>query len=355
MKSRWSSIYTHGSPTGLLYSTNTIMHAPEVVIQLQNDLGRYLARTTLVVVSLVPPYVTMCKVYCEATLLWKNMSWPTPAYCVNEQLGYKNDHVSWSHLLVGQLFGKKKTPKMVKKKKKKKKNSLYSLRDFGSFRDAVFIPRASNEELSKIHLVFEREWQRREVSVSIRLERQVISGLRPTDQRRSAGTTFSGSDDWFLQLTRSYSATCTRSSQFQRWDAAKRRFSFRFQKALPVYWESALAWRLGERHKWMFFSDLRLHVVKLRVSVYSRVHLKFSKYGNVSAFSRIFRDMCCTCIMSDNVLAVGLFWRNDLGCASVVPSEQTSRSYIILDVMISDKSTLVLHACFNHLHVFSKK
>ena len=35
---------------------------------------------------------------------------------------------------------------------------MYSLRDFGSFRDAaaVFIPRASNEELSKIHLAFER-------------------------------------------------------------------------------------------------------------------------------------------------------------------------------------------------------
>ena len=71
-------------------------------------------------------------------------SWPMPAYCANERLGYKNDYVSWSHLLVGQLFGEKK----------KKKNSL---RNFGSFRDAVFIPRASNEELSKIHLVFERE------------------------------------------------------------------------------------------------------------------------------------------------------------------------------------------------------
>ena len=56
-------------------------------------------------------------------------------------------------------------------KKKLKKNSLYSLRDFGRFRDAVFIPRASNEELSKIHLAFEQEW-RHEVSVSIRLERQ---------------------------------------------------------------------------------------------------------------------------------------------------------------------------------------
>ena len=77
-----------------------------------------------------------------------------PAYCVNEPLGYKNDHVSWSHLLVGQLFGKKRNSENGIKKKKK---SLYSLRDFGSFRDAVFIPRASNEDLSKIHLVFERE------------------------------------------------------------------------------------------------------------------------------------------------------------------------------------------------------
>ena len=84
-------------------------------------------------------------------------------------------------------------------------------------------------------ILHSNENERHKVSVSIRFERQVISGVRPTDQRRSAGTTFSGSDDWFLQLTRSYSATCTRSSQLQRWHAAKRRFSFRFQKALPVY------------------------------------------------------------------------------------------------------------------------
>ena len=30
----------------------------------------------------------------------------------------------------------------------------------------------------------------------------------------------------------------------------------------------------------------------------------------------------------------GLFWRNDLGCASVIPSEQTASSYIILYVML---------------------
>ena len=123
------------------------------------------------------------------------------------------------------------------------------------------------------------------------------------------------------------SATCTRSSQLQRWDAAKRRFPFRFQKVLPER-----SHMLGERHKWMFLSDLRLHIVELRVLVYSRVHLKFCQIRKRCAFWRIFRDMCCTSIMSDTALAVGLFWRNDLGCASVVPSEQTSISYIILDM-----------------------
>ena len=45
----------------------------------------------------------------------------------------------------------------LKRKKKKKKNSLYSLRNFGSFLNAVFTPRASDRELSKIHLAFDRE------------------------------------------------------------------------------------------------------------------------------------------------------------------------------------------------------
>ena len=30
----------------------------------------------------------------------------------------------------------------------------------------------------------------------------------------------------------------------------------------------------------------------------------------------------------------GLFWRNDLGCASVIPSEQTASSYIILYLLL---------------------
>ena len=56
---------------------------------------------------------------------------------------------------MGQVFGKKKT-KMVKKKEKKEKKQPVQLERL-CVRDAVFIPRASNEELSKIHLAFERE------------------------------------------------------------------------------------------------------------------------------------------------------------------------------------------------------
>ena len=54
-------------------------------------------------------------------------------------------------------FLPKKSENGKKKRKKRQPVPVYSLRDFGSFRDAVFIPRASSEELSKIHLAFERE------------------------------------------------------------------------------------------------------------------------------------------------------------------------------------------------------
>ena len=60
-------------------------------------------------------------------------------------------------LWVSSLAKKKKNSENGKKKSKEKKDSLNRLRDFGNFRDAIFIPRASNEELSKIHLAFERE------------------------------------------------------------------------------------------------------------------------------------------------------------------------------------------------------
>ena len=139
-------------------------------------------------------------------------------------------------------------------------------------------------------ILHSNENERHEVSVSIRFERQVISGVRPTDQRRLAGTTFSGSDDWFLQLTRSYSATCTRSSQLQRWHAAKRRFSFRFQKALPVYCEIAHVWRKTQKN--VLVCDSSVHVVELRVLVYSRVHPKVLPNTETFLHSRVLFVTC---------------------------------------------------------------
>ena len=58
------------------------------------------------------------------------------------------------------------------------------------------------------------------------------------------------------------------STGMQRRDA----FHFVFKRRYRYTERSHM---LGERHKWMFLSDLRLHVVQLRVLVYSRVHLKF--------------------------------------------------------------------------------
>ena len=104
----------------------------------------------------------------------------------------------------------------------------------------------------------------------------------------------------------------------------KRRFSFRFQKALSS-WEPAHIWR-----KNVLVWSAILHVVERFVLLYTQ---SFAKCGSVYAFLRIFCDVCCTCIMSDNVLAVGLFWRTDRSAAEVVPSEQISSSYIVRDVI----------------------
>ena len=70
--------------------------------------------------------------------------------------------------------------KKVKKIKKLKKNCLKrSLAVFMILPYHAFIPMLPSKELPKIHLAFKQEWQRHEVSVSIRLEHQAISGERP--------------------------------------------------------------------------------------------------------------------------------------------------------------------------------
>ena len=239
--------------------------------------------------------------------------------------------------------------------------------------EAVFIPSASNKELPKIHLAFEREWQRHEVSVSTRLEHQLqtISGVQPN------GPTSIGWDNfqrlrWLVcsvdaVLLSNVRSTFTASAL--GWGAGRDASPFAFERHYHHESSIALVWK-----KSFCLSDLRLildhDVVELRMLLYSRTYLvffctykkpySFATYGNV--FLRIFLEVCCICIMSDNVLAdkfskdakvkltlfqkigqktfrrlrhrhvlaVCLFWRNDLGCASVVPSEQTSSSSLSL-------------------------
>ena len=175
-----------------------------------------------------------------------------PAYCANERLGYKNDYVSWSHLLVGQLLGKKNS------ENGKKKTACTAWGTFAVFAMLSSFPGPptksflksilhSNENDNVMKFQFRFAWnarsspafgQRTSVDQLAELSAAPMTGFfswRGLIQQRA------------LEL----------SSQLQRWDAAKRRFSFRFQKALPVYWEIAHA----EKHKWTFLSDLRFFML----------------------------------------------------------------------------------------------
>ena len=97
------------------------------------------------------------------------------------------------------------------------------------------------------------------------------------------------------------------SAGMQRRDA----FHFVFKRR---YRYTVRSHMLGERRKRMFLSELRFFCSCCRtwcVSVQPctpKVLPNTETFLHSRAFSRIFRDMCCTCIMSDNVLAVGLFW-----------------------------------------------
>ena len=99
---------------------------------------------------------------------------------------------------------------------------------------------------------------------------------RPTDQRRSAGTTFSGSesDDWYGGFFSWRGLTQQRALGVHSFSngvgCRTRRFgSFRFQKAFSS-WELAHVPR-----KNVLVWSATLHVVELLVLLYSRIHLEF--------------------------------------------------------------------------------
>ena len=192
-----------------------------------------------------------------------------PTHCANERLGYKNDHVSWSHLLVGQLFGKKKKNSENGKKKKRQPEQTLAvflmLSSFPGLPTKSFLKFIlhSNENDKVMKFQFRFAWnaksslafgQRTSVDQLAQLSAAPMNGFfswRGLFQQRE------------LEI-HSFSAGMQRS---------KRRFSFCFQKALPVYWEIAHAWRKTQMNVLVWSAIL--HVVELRVLVYSRVHLKF--------------------------------------------------------------------------------
>ena len=100
---------------------------------------------------------------------------------------------------------------------------------------------------------------------------------RPTDQLRSAGTTFSGSesDDWYGGFFSWRGLTQQRALEVHSFSTAgmgcrKRRFKlFHFQKAFSS-WELAHVPR-----KNVPVWSVTLHVVELLVLLYSRRHLEF--------------------------------------------------------------------------------
>ena len=160
--------------------------------------------------------------------------------------------------------------------------------------------------LSKIYLAFERECTTA-MNFQFRFAWNAWSSpaFGPTHQRRSAGTTVSGSDD-FLQLTQFlFSNSALEVHSFSAGMQEKTLF-ISFSKGVTgiLSWEIAHVRRKTNVLVWSAI----LHVAELHVLVYSRVHLKFCQIRKGFCLLAYLRDICCTCIMSDNVLAVGLFW-----------------------------------------------
>ena len=129
-------------------------------------------------------------------------------------------------------------------KKKRKKDSLNRLRDFGSFRDAVFIPRASNEELSKfiLHSNENDKVMKFQFRFAWNAKSSLAFGQRTSvDQLAQLSVApMNGFFSWRGLFPQRELEIHSFSAGMQR---SKRRFSFCFQKALPVYWEIAHAWR----------------------------------------------------------------------------------------------------------------
>ena len=169
-------------------------------------------RTTWVVISPERPRSLSCSYHLTSqcvrcTVRWRYCERTRSVQVVDRAAGQgqltmqMNDWDKRTSTLLGltclwvSFLAKKKKKKNSENGKKKKKEEKNSLRGFGSFVMLSSFPGLPTKSFLKSILHSNKNDNRHEVSVSIRLGQEVISGVRPTDQRRSAGTTFSGSDD----------------------------------------------------------------------------------------------------------------------------------------------------------------
>ena len=167
-------------------------------------------------------------------------------------------------LWVSFLAKKKKTAKMVKKNKKKIKTACTA---WGTL--AVFVMLSSfpglptKNFLKSILYSNENDVMKFQFRFAWNARSSPAFGQRTSVDHLAelSAAPMTGFFSWRGLIQQRVLEVHSFSAGMQRRDA----FHFVFKRRY-------LSW---ERHKWMFLSDLRLHVVELRVFVYSRVHLKF--------------------------------------------------------------------------------
>ena len=118
------------------------------------------------------------------------------------------------------------------------------MRGFGTFRDAVFIPRASNEELLKSILHSNKNDNAMKFQFRFAWDAKSTPAFgqqTSVDQlARLSAAPMTSFFSWRSLIQQRALEVHSVSAGMQ---CRKRRFSFRFQKALPVYWEIAHVWR----------------------------------------------------------------------------------------------------------------
>ena len=124
-------------------------------------------------------------------------------------------------------------------------------------------------------------------------------------------------------------------------------------KILDIYNRVALATLMGlflPSHAWLLRKQEPEPVLWALIKVIQRHFFRIQ----VHVFEQPLHLLAGECALCQIMYSLaGLFWRNDLGCASVIPSEQTASSYIILYRV--DPQVLQAQLCYKYPRFSSKK